>query len=270
MAGTKSYVTREDDGSGDQILTYQAGTGEEIQGMVIVDSDAAELIGQKAMAASIPVVMASNQSDINISLDGEDVHAMLVDSGSSELKGQKVMASSLPVVLASDHTDLPITFSTSEITALGDTKIVEVTASLDTSAYADGDVLAATQALTEAMRENGGHGLLHSVAVLDKDDQGVAMDIVILKTNVSIGTENSAVSITDSDAEEILGIVSVGTGDYVDLVASQHATITGIGLGVVADASADDLYFALITRGGTPTHTASGIVLQFTFFRDSA
>lgn len=266
--GTKSYVTREDDGSGDKILTYLTAGTEEIQGIVLVDSDATELKGQATMAASLPVTMASDQSDVKVTMDGEDVDVVIKDSGGSELKGQKTMANSLPVTLASDQSDLPITFSTSEITALGDTAIIEVTCSLDTSAYADGDVLAATQAIAGAMRENGAHGLLHSITVLDKDDQGVAMDVVILKTNVSLGTENSPVSITDSDAEEILGIVSIQTSDYVDLVNSRVATKTGIGLGVVADTGSTSLYFGLITRGGTPTHSASGIVIQFTFFRD--
>lgn len=267
---TKSYVTREDDGSGDQILTYLAATGEEIQGLVIVNSDAVELIGQKAMAASLPVVMASDQADIKFTLDGEDVDVVIKDSVGAELKGQKAMASSLPVVIASDQTDLPITFSSSEITALGDTAVIQVTASLSTSIYAADDVLADSQAIANAMRENVGHGILQSIEILDKDHQGVAMDIVILKSNVSIGTENSAVSITDGDAEEVLGIVSVGAGDYVDLIGSHVATITGIGLGVVADTGSTSIYFALITRGGTPTHTAAGILVQFTFFRDSA
>jgi hypothetical protein len=268
--GTKSYVTREDDGSGDQILTWQAGTGEEIQGVVLTDSDAGELKGQKVMASSVPVVMASDQSDIPITLDGEDVDVVIKDSVGTELKGQKVMASSLPVTIASDQSDLPITFSSSEITALGDTIIIEVTLSLSTSVYAGNDVLSATQEIALAMREDAGHGLLHSITILDKDHQAVAMDVVMLKTNVSIGTENSAVSITDSDAEEILGIISIQTSDYVDMVNSEVATKTGIGLGVVAGAGSTSLYFATVTRGGTPTHTASGIVVQFTFFRDSA
>lgn len=264
---TKSYVTRTDDGSGDQILTYEATTGEEVQGIVLTDSEAVELKGQATMAASLPVVMASDQNDLKITMDGEDVHAMLVDSGSSELKGQKAMSASLPVVLASDQTDLPITFSSSEITALGDTVIVKVTCSLDTSLYTDGDVLAATQEIASAMRENAAHGILQSITLLDKDHQGMALEVVMLKTNVSLGTENSAVSITDTDAEEILGIIPISSGDYIDLVGSHHATKKGLGIGVVSGAGSTSLYFGLITRDG-PTHTASGVVVQFCFFRD--
>ena len=75
--GSSSYVTREDDGSGDKILTWLTGASEEIQGMVLTDSDGNELKGQATMAASIPVVMASNQTDIKITLDGEDVDVVI-------------------------------------------------------------------------------------------------------------------------------------------------------------------------------------------------
>lgn len=137
--------------------------------------------------------------------------------------------------------------------------IVQVTLSLDTSAYADGDVLADSQIVSNAMRYADGLGTLTSITVLDEDDQGVAMDLLFLDANVSIGTENSAPSVTDANARNILGRVRINASDYIDLGGSRIATVTGLSLKVRPVSGARDLYVAAITRGGTPTHTASGI-----------
>lgn len=146
-------------------------------------------------------------------------------------------------------------------------EVVEITATLDNSgAYAAGDVLFDTQEIAGAARVNGGVVILQSITILDKDDQAAEVDLVFLEANTSIGTENSAVSISDANAEDILGIVNIPTDDYTDLVASQVATTTAVGLEMKAAAGTTSLYVAGITRG-TPTHSASGMVLKFAFLR---
>ena len=143
---------------------------------------------------------------------------------------------------------------------------IEVTLTLDTSVYASGDVLADTQIVTACMRINGGKGIWQSLVLLDWDDQAGALDVLLLRTNVSIGTENAAVSVTDTNADEILGIVEIVAGDYVDLVGSQIVVRENIGM-VVDAATTDDLYVAVISRD-TKTYTASGITLKLGFLCD--
>lgn len=149
----------------------------------------------------------------------------------------------------------------------GNTSVFAVTFSLDTSAYATGDVLAASQAMTSCLRKVDGSGLLTSIVLNDKDDQGVALDVVILSANVSIGTENAGVSISDADADSILAIIPVGASDWIDLGGCRVATIRNLGVPVKAVSGTSDLYVALITRGA-PTYTASGITGRFGFLRD--
>lgn len=139
-----------------------------------------------------------------------------------------------------------------------------VTLTLDTSAYASGDVLVVPQVISAVMSANAGTALLHSITLNDKDDQGQALDIVMMKTNVSIGTINAAVSISDTNADEILGIISFAAGDFIDLGGCRVATKTGIGLVCKSGASSQDLYVGAISRG-TGTYTASGITAQFGF-----
>jgi hypothetical protein len=136
--------------------------------------------------------------------------------------------------------------------------------SLDTAQYASGEVLADTQELTDAVRVQGGTGVIHSILVQDDDDQGAALDIIILDANTSIGTENSAVTMADND--NILGSVSVLASDYVDMANSQHACLTNVGI-VVKSKTDQSLFVAAVSRG-TGTYTASGITLRFGILQD--
>lgn len=145
--------------------------------------------------------------------------------------------------------------------------IVDLTLSLDTGIYADGDVLAAAQELASAVRSNGATGVLQSIYVIDKDDQGMAFDIVVADQTIALGTENSPVSISDADAAKILGIISISSGDYVDLVNSQAVTMSGLGLVLKPSGASTSVYIGAISRG-TGTYTASGIVLRFGIVQD--
>jgi hypothetical protein len=103
--------------------------------------------------------------------------------------------------------------------------------------------------------------------VLDKDDKGTALDILFLKTDVTIGTENSAVSISDANADEILGVVEIAAADYVDLVNSQIASKPNLSLVVESDSGSQSLYVAAISRAAS-TYTASGITLKIGILQD--
>ena len=146
--------------------------------------------------------------------------------------------------------------------------VVDLTLSLSTVQYSANDVLADRQELAGMFREGTGNAEIQSVVVVDKDDQGVAMDLVFLDSDVAIGTENSAVSISDTNAAKVVGIVSVTTANYVDLINSQVATKSDLGIRVQGASDQSSLWVGAITRGGTPTHTASGIVLRVGVIQD--
>ena len=80
------------------------------------------------------------------------------------------------------------------------TVVRNLTLSLDTSAYANNDLLADTQELANAVKVNDGWGTIESLTVIDQDDQGQVFDVWILDANVTFGTENSAPSISDANA----------------------------------------------------------------------
>jgi hypothetical protein len=151
---------------------------------------------------------------------------------------------------------------------VGSSNVLDVTLSLDTSAYASGDVLADTQVVNGALRVSDGTGILQSVTLIDKDDQGVALYLYFLSANVVMGTENAAPSISDTDAASILGVVAIATSDYQDLGGARVATKTGVGLAIKAVSGTDDIYVAAVNGTGTPTYSAGGLVLRLGLLRD--
>lgn len=143
-----------------------------------------------------------------------------------------------------------------------DAKVLDLTLSLDTSAYGDGDLLAETQLLSaEAFHEEGAKAFLESLVVIDQDDLKLAFDIVFLQSNVSLGTENATPSISDTDALKILGTVTIGTADYKDLGGVAVATLRDLRLLLEAASGSRSLYVGAISRG-TGTYTAAGLKLR--------
>ena len=134
----------------------------------------------------------------------------------------------------------------------------------DTAAYASGDLIADTQQLDAFFRKTDGTGVINSINIVDKDAQGVAFYIVVMKTSTSLGTENSAPNISDANmAAGFQGIVTLAASDYKTISGAKVATIRNIGLPVKAVAGTDDIYVAILNATGTPTFTATGLELSF-------
>ena len=167
-----------------------------------------------------------------------------------------VEANALRVTIASDSTG---------VVGMPD-DVKTITCSLDTSAYADGDVLFDTQEIASAVRNSGDSCTLQSIHILDKDDQGIDFELVFFNAATSLGTENAAISIADADAEDIIGHFAF-TNDYVDLINSQIRSEGGIGLELKAGAATTSLYVAGISKG-VGTYSASGILISFGFLRN--
>lgn len=142
-----------------------------------------------------------------------------------------------------------------------------VTLSLDTSAYASGDVLADTQQMDAVFRKTDGTGVIRHVTVFDQDDQKVAMTVYFLSANVAMGTENAAPSISDANALNICGRVKITAADYDDLGGVGVACVP-CDIPVKAVSGTDDLYIAVVNGTGTPTFTASGVKVRVTGILD--
>lgn len=145
----------------------------------------------------------------------------------------------------------------------GKTVVFDLTLSVDTAAYATGDLIAATQQCDGFFRKVDGTGVIQSIVVVDEADQKAVLDIYFLSSNVSMGSENSAPSISDADANHVLGCVSVAATDYKDLGGVSVATIKNIGLPVKAVSGTDDIYVAVVNGTGAPDYVnADDLILR--------
>ena len=130
------------------------------------------------------------------------------------------------------------------------TKIVRFTPVVDTSAYAAGDVLFDTTAVSLSSSTSGAaRGTILSASILDRADTAEqTIRLFFLRSNVSLGTLNGAISITDDNAAEIIGTASVTTN--IDLIGSRMGEAQSI---VIPFELTDQNLYVAATTGGTPT-----------------
>jgi hypothetical protein len=145
--------------------------------------------------------------------------------------------------------------------------VASVTPVLDTSAYAADRLLFNSTAIASAAFHDGGHVRLESIGLLDEDDQGIAMDLLFLDASTSLGTINQAFAASDTLGRNVLGRVNIATGDYIDFGGFRFAQKSSLGIVMKAAAATSSLWVAGVTRGGTPTYTASGLKFKFGFSR---
>lgn len=137
------------------------------------------------------------------------------------------------------------------------------------NAYAAGDLVFDATELTEVC-PFARPSVVHSVQLLDEDDQGIAIDLYLLRSNTSQGTINNAYAPTDAQAREILARITIAAADYEDLTNSQQAYLSapegdaGMGQVVLPSASQNSLWMIGVT-GGAPTYTASGLRIRVGF-----
>jgi hypothetical protein len=131
---------------------------------------------------------------------------------------------------------------------------VRFTPVVDTSAYAAGDVLFDTTAVElSSNTAAAARGTILTASIIDRDDESSqTITLYFLRSNVSLGTVNSAPSISDDNAAEIIGTCTVTTG--TDLGGCKYGETSGLVLPFELPAQT---LFVAATTGGTPTFTAA-------------
>lgn len=166
--------------------------------------------------------------------------------------GTAASAEAVPITIATDDAQFDA------LEARVSPKFVTVSMSTPTDAQDAGDVIAATQVVAACTPGNDIPGVLHSACLIDTDDVGVNIKAVFFSANTTLGTEDAAPDIDDTEALTVLGIVDFAAADYVDLGGSKYNTKTNIGLAIVPATGTDDVYMALYSpTGGT---WASGVI----------
>lgn len=155
----------------------------------------------------------------------------------------------------------------SENTPIAMTVLDSFTATLstDTTPYSNGDLLADTQIINGVMTRNGGCRELRSICVTDKSAQGRAIDILFLKSNTSLGTENAAVSLSAAGGLEIVGEIKIAAADWSTYGSSKKAFPVGWPpTTVMSEDNSTDIYIAAVYRdASTGTYAADALTVRF-------
>lgn len=140
-------------------------------------------------------------------------------------------------------------------------KVQQLQLTIDTAAYASGDVIADTQELPEILLAPYGIVRLRHIQLIDKADQKAACTVVFLRANRSLGTENAAPNISDANAEDVIGHVALVAGDYVDLGGVSVATKNGLDLLLAGNTGSSRSLWVGLISGGTPTYGAADALI---------
>jgi hypothetical protein len=176
-----------------------------------------------------------------------------------------------PVALGADGDYTPLQVNAvGQAHVAGKANVFDVTLVLDTSAYADGDCLSITVAISNFFLEPGGLAYINGIRVIDIDNQGGAFDMVFFDANTSVGTLNNAAAIDDAGAATILGWVDCNAADYTTWITNvfktagynQNSDGWHIKTGwVKAAAGSTTLYLGTISRDAK-TYSAGGLKLK--------
>ena len=146
------------------------------------------------------------------------------------------------------------------------TKLVDVDVALTEAACATGFVLSNFQSI-DVVSDVGAastiDGTINSIVIIDKDDHGIQLDVLFSdkQSLPTLGTNNLIVSISDADADTIIGRVDSGA-TYVDLVASKMVVPAAFSPIPFSTANGK-LYVGVVNRGASTTWTAAaGITLR--------
>lgn len=136
--------------------------------------------------------------------------------------------------------------------------VVSATPTLDTVIYASGDSLhTAVLEFASAVRVSGGSGVVDKLVVVDKDLQSAAGELWLFSASVTPAAANAAHSISDADADLCVGVIPFGP--YYASALNSVSVAKDVRLPFTV--AATTLFGILVTRG-TPTHTASGLVVS--------
>jgi hypothetical protein len=143
---------------------------------------------------------------------------------------------------------------------------VAVTPTISTSAYTIKDAVGGLMTFANAARAAGGSCRLRAVQIVDKAQQRADLDLVLFDRSITAPTDNAVFDPTDAELANVVGMVSIGQGDYADFNDNSVATIAGLGDVIVLDGTS--LFGVLVTRDAQTYASTSDLVVTLTIDRD--
>lgn len=142
------------------------------------------------------------------------------------------------------------------------TSFVSATPTVDTSAYATGELIGGKLTFTLALRQQTGTGYITSVRVTDKAAQSVDLELVLFSQDPTgtTFTDQSAFDPADADLTKMIAVVSLGSTSRFNFNDNGVKYVGSLAIPVEGKTSAGAyqrvIYGALVSRGA-PTFAAA-------------
>lgn len=165
--------------------------------------------------------------------------------------------------------------SLASVKRINASRVISVTPTISTTAYASGDQVGGIMTLSDAIRYDSvvgkGFSEIVSVTILDGSKQNAAMDIWFFHTSPTVtSVDNGAFAMTYANlAAQAVGMVQVGlSGTYSSAAAVSVCSTCNLNLPAESAANSSKLYAIAVVRG-TPTYaTTSSLQFKFGIFLD--
>ena len=148
--------------------------------------------------------------------------------------------------------------------------LIDVEPTVDTSAYASGDLMFNPIEIENAVAVDGGTAIIKSVAVANDDALTGAFDLVFTASDDAIGTLNNAVDgesgLSDANADLILGITTVT--NMTDVGGCSIGSKSNIGLVIKAPENSKSIYVWGIAKSTNNPTGATGYKLRIGIVKD--
>jgi hypothetical protein len=190
-------------------------------------------LGQKTMANSLPVVIASNQTTFPVTPDATENHL-------GQVGGHTTIVSST------------ITMSTAGIYATGDYMGTSTT----------------PQSFSNAVRVSAGSGVIKSLVISDKiTNTNVDMELWLLTTTYTAPSDNAAWAISDAEALTVQAIIPISSSGWY--ASSNNQVYIDNTLAIPIDlSSGTSLFYGLVARGTTPSFTSGDLTINLGILQD--
>lgn len=106
------------------------------------------------------------------------------------------------------------------------TIVTDWTPSIPADTYNEGEVMADTEevVITPNVAVSGMRGAITNISILDKGTTSSEITVVVFDQNISLGTEGSAVSVSDDNLERVVTSWNSTIGNEFNLVNSLYKT----------------------------------------------
>lgn len=141
------------------------------------------------------------------------------------------------------------------------TQFISTSPTVDTGAYATGDLIGGKLTFTGALRNTTNAGYITSVLITDLAAQSADLELVLFSTNPTgtTFTDQAAFDVADADVTKIVAVIALGSTSRFNFNDNgvKYLGSLAIPLGVTpANTAGTIIYGALVSRG-TPTFAAS-------------